>query len=148
MQITNVIVIITNVIAIALSITFVNTFGSRLRHARTLRRLTQAELARACGLSQGAIGNYESDSRRSTKHVFRIAEVLRVEPAWLAMGTGPMERQAGARVAEPPSGEGWPFPEIDPARIQALTPEQRQIISSTLESLLAALESAADGTHA
>lgn len=147
-SITSVIVIITNVIAIPRPITFVNTFGSRLRHARKLRRLTQAELARACGLSQGAIGNYESDSRRSTKNIFRIAEVLRVEPAWLAMGTGPMERRSALRIADASEPAQWPFPEIDPARIWALAPEQRQIVSSTLESLLAALESAADDTHA
>src|SRR5690606_37191758 len=102
-----VIVVITNVFAFHRPITNVNTFGNRLRYARSLRRLTQAELARACGLSQGAIGNYEADSRRSAKEIFRIAEALDVSAAWLAMGTGPMEVQEPARVAEgQPSQKG------------------------------------------
>ena len=132
---------ITNVFAFARSITFVNTFGTRLRHARTLRRLTQKELARACGLSQGAIGNYETDSRRSPKDVFRIAEALAVEPAWLAMGTGPMELQAAGKVADHPYPETvWPFPEIEPARVWALTPQQRELLAKTLSVMITALE--------
>lgn len=128
-------------------ITSVNSFGNRLRHARTLRGLTQKELARACGLSQGAIGNYETDSRRSPKDVFRIAEVLGVEPSWLAMGTGPMELQTTRRVADlPHSNTAWPFPEIDPARIWALTPQQRELLARTLSGMLSALENG-DGTH-
>lgn len=132
---------ITNVFRFARSITFVNTFGTRLRHARTLRQLTQKELARACGLSQGAIGNYETDSRRSPKDVFRLAEVLEVEPAWLAMGTGPMELQPMRTVAEHPHpATAWPFPEVDPARIWALSAQQRELLAKTLSGMIAALE--------
>ncbi len=136
------IVVITNVFGFPRSITYVNTFGNRLRRARALRQLTQAELARACGLSQGAIGNYEADSRRSAKEIFRIAEALEVEPAWLAMGTGPMERRATPGVAEsvPASDTAWPFPGIDPMRIWALTAEQRQMLSCALSGMVAALE--------
>lgn len=147
-QITFVIVVITNVMAFPRPITNVNTFGSRLRHARTLRQLTQAELARACGLSQGAIGNYEADSRRSAKEVFRIAEVLGVEAAWLAMGTGPMERPATPRVSDSavPPASAWPFPGIDPARVWALSREQRQMLAKALAGMMAALEDRAGDT--
>jgi len=138
-----VIVEITNVFMFASSITNVNTFGDRLRQARTLRRLTQKELAQACGLSQGAIGNYESNSRRQAKEVFRIAEALDVEPAWLAMGTGPMERQASHRVAEatsPGRNAVWPFPGLDPERVWALTPEQREALTTALAGMVEAIE--------
>jgi len=121
----------------------VNTFGDRLRQARTLRRLTQKELAQACGLSQGAIGNYESNSRRQAKEVFRIAEVLDVEPAWLAMGTGPMERQEPHHVAEatsPRRNAAWPFPGLDPERVWALAPEQREALTTALAGMVEAIE--------
>lgn len=135
------ITVITNVFEFTRPITSVNTFGTRLRYARTLRRLTQKELARACGLSQGAIGNYETNSRRSPKDVFRIAEVLNVEPAWLAMGTGPMEQQAAQHVADlPHSNTAWPFPEIDPARVWALSAHQRELLAKTLSGMISALE--------
>lgn len=140
--------VITNVFTFARSITSVNTFGTRLRHARTLRRLTQKELARACGLSQGAIGNYETDSRRNPKDVFRIAEVLNVEPAWLAMGTGSMEPQIAPRVADlPSSNAAWPFPDIDPARIWALSAQQREILAKTLSGMISALEGDKQNRH-
>ena len=145
------IVVITNVFAFTRPITLVNTFGDRLRHARKLRKLTQAELARACGLSQGAIGNYETDSRRSAKNVFRIADVLNVDAAWLAMGTGPMERQAPQRLLEGPSFStntpAWPFPDIDPARIWSLSTQQREILGNALIGMIAAMEDGATDPH-
>lgn len=138
------IVIITNVFAFARSITNVNTFGSRLRHARQLRGLTQAQLARACGLSQGAIGNYESDSRRNAKEIFRIADALKVDAMWLAMGTGSMERPPALHVADTAEIRGreaaWPFPDLDPARIWALSEDQRRIIANALAGMVSALE--------
>lgn len=109
-------------------ITLVNNFGSRLRHVRLLRRLTQKALAEACGLSQGTIGNYETDSRRNPKDIFRIADALRIRPAWLARGTGPMELESMQRVGHLFSGAVWPFPDVDPARIRALTAQQRKIL--------------------
>jgi Predicted transcriptional regulators len=142
---TNVIVEITNVFANEDSITNVNSFGDRLRHARKLRGLSQAELARACGISQGAIGNYETDSRRNAKDIFRLADVLGVEAAWLAMGTGPMHRRhrPSNTVAEDPAKQDpplWPFPDIDPDRIWALTSDQRDVLSEALAGILKAME--------
>jgi len=134
---------ITNVFGNAGSITFVNTFGSRLKHARTLRRLSQAQLAHACGLSQGTIGNYESGRRKNPQNVFRIAEVLQVSPAWLVLNAGPMELPPSTPLAEPPaalSNTVWPLPEIDPARIWALPLHKRQLLAQTIASMLAVLE--------
>jgi len=142
--------IITNVFEFARSITSVNTFGTRLRHARLLRRLTQKELADACGLSQGAIGNYETDSRRRPQDIFRIAEVLRVEAAWLAMGTGPMELMPRQKVADLPSlmaGAAWPFPGVNPERIWALPPGKRQKLAEALLGMVAVLEESESPSH-
>jgi len=136
--------VITNVFDFPRSITCVNTFGNRLRHARKLRKLTQAELARRCGLSQGAIGNYEADSRRSAKEIFRIADALEVNAVWLAMGSGSMEPQAFPQRSEntllDPAGSAWPLPGIDPARIWALSAEQRQMLANALAGMIAAME--------
>ena len=146
-SLTYVIVVITNVFDFSRSITNVNTFGDRLRHVRTLRRLTQAELARACGLSQGAIGNYEANSRHSAKKVFRIAEVLNVNVAWLAMGTGPMEPQETPQILEDRHIGAWPFPEIDPARLWALSAQQRQVLANALAGMIAAMEDDGMDSH-
>lgn len=133
----------------ASSITLVDTFGTRLRYARTLRRLTQKELARACGLSQGAIGNYETDSRRSPKDIFRIADALKIDAAWLAMGTGVMEPRSAQRLEDfPASSIVWPFPEIDPARIWALSAQHRDILEKSLSGMLSALEEGPPGSSA
>ena len=119
------------------------TFGARLRYARELRKLTQKQLAQASGLSQGAIGNYENDSRRNPKNVFRIAEALKVQPAWLAMGTGPMEIASTPSIAETYSGSMnnlWPLPGVEPARIWALSAQKREILAEAVSGMLALLE--------
>lgn len=136
------ILVITNVFGINISITNVNSFGTRLRQARTLRQLTQKELAAACGLSQGAIGNYESNSRLNAKDIFRIAEVLNVEPAWLAMGTGPMDVFPRLKVADPATAgnSAWPLPGVDPERIWALPKGKRHKLAEALMVMLTALE--------
>ncbi|HLU78721.1 MAG TPA: helix-turn-helix transcriptional regulator [Burkholderiaceae bacterium] len=130
-------------ILLAGSITFVNTFGDRLRYARTLRKLSQAELAQACGVSQGTIGNYESGRRTRPQNIFRLAEVLEVSPAWLAMNTGPMELSSPSVFAEPPApmvSTVWPLPGIDPARIWALSAQKREVLTQAVAGMLALLE--------
>lgn len=54
-------------------------FGARLRELREAAGLTQAELADQAGLSQGAIGMWETGKRApSFPLVINIAEALRV----------------------------------------------------------------------
>ena len=58
---------------------------NRLRYARTIRGLTQQELARRVGVTQPTIGNYE---RRYTQRVKpemmrRISRALRISRRWL-----------------------------------------------------------------
>lgn len=130
-----------------------NTFAKRLRETRNARRLTQGDLARLCGLSQGAIANYEGRSRANPKDIFRIADVLGVRAEWLAKGVLPREPLVHVNpLAEPgisePSAQGgvytWPFTTVSPAQIWALEPEERQVIDNTLSALLQGMQSRKD----
>ncbi|EKU29207.1 transcriptional regulator [Alcaligenes sp. HPC1271] len=49
-------------------------FSDRLRHARLQRGFSQAELARLCNLSQSAISNYESGTRRDAREILDLAK--------------------------------------------------------------------------
>jgi transcriptional regulator with XRE-family HTH domain len=89
--ITLVFFIITIVMGLRASIAAVKTFSDRLRYARKLRGMTQLALARAGGLSQSAIGSYESGQRQSSRALFKLASALRVNPVWLDTGRGGME---------------------------------------------------------
>ena len=80
----------TNVIQLPSLITNVKTFRERLIHAREARSLTQEQLAKASGVSQGAIGNYESGSRNSSRQVVSLATALGVRAEWLDKGKGAM----------------------------------------------------------
>lgn len=127
-----------------------NLFAERLRRTRVLRKLSQAALAQACGLSQSAIANYENGSRKMAKDIFRLAEVLAVNPTWLALGTGPMEAipkigqqtHSSYLVNESSSPQQlalWPFPGISPDEYWSLPADVRAIIESTLSSLVKSL---------
>ncbi|MGB3289931.1 MAG: helix-turn-helix transcriptional regulator [Burkholderiaceae bacterium] len=129
------------------SITNVNDqFADRLHRARNLRGLSQAALARACGLSQSAIANYENKTRQTAKGIFRLAEALQVNPAWLAQGIGPMEvadpadpTHSSYRVADATHAgqQGlWPFKHISPATYWSLPQEDRDIVEATLTSMI------------
>lgn len=128
-----------------------NTFGTRVRQARTLRGLTQGRLALASGISQSAIASYETEQRRSPNfmHVFRIAEALRVNPIWLGAGTPPMETPSRLTLREPaphePAMPAWPFPGVDPEVVWQLSPAQRQVLADVLTSLIDGMNDAQGG---
>lgn len=67
-----------------------STLAQRLQRARQAVDLTQAQLARATGLSQSTIGMLESGTNRGTAKIAQLARVLGVTPIWLADGVGPM----------------------------------------------------------
>jgi transcriptional regulator with XRE-family HTH domain len=136
------------VIGLNRSITNVNQFADRLRHARKLRRLSQAALAAKCGLSQSAIANYETKNRRSAKDIFSLANALEVSPLWLAHGTGPMDviplpgSIPAYVVAESSPGRQpapWPLPDIPPDMFWSLPEDERTVIQSTMTSLIISL---------
>lgn len=58
-------------------------FAEKLRALRMEKGMTQAQLAKSAGLSNGAIGNYESGKRKNISYnsIFRIADALGVKPS-------------------------------------------------------------------
>lgn len=87
----------TNVIGRAGVITLVKatshdlrTLAGRLRHARGLKGWTQQQLADAAGVTQGTIGNLESQSRHRPRDLLAIASALGVSAVWLDKGEGAM----------------------------------------------------------
>lgn len=123
-----------------------NHFADRLRRARNLRGMSQSALAKACGLSQGAIANYENKTRQTAKGIFQLAEALQVSPAWLAQGIGPMEAADPANAAHSTyrlsdaahaAQHGlWPFKNISPDVYWSLSRKDRNIVEDTLASLI------------
>ena len=68
-----------------------DTLPSRLAHARGLRNLSQAKLAKLAGVSQSTVGNIEAGIRDGGSSLAAIADALRVRYWWLRDGAGPME---------------------------------------------------------
>ena len=57
------------------------TSGDKIKHYRTLRNLTQKELAELSGISEIAIRKYESGERKAKlKNLYALSEVLNVPP--------------------------------------------------------------------
>ena len=138
-------------------------FSDRLRHVRTLRGYTQAELARLAGLSQSAVASYESGERKSSRGLFKLAAALRIEAQWLDTGKGPMERPAdlyanamgGQRYAVMEDGAqggfgdggrdpAWPFQNIPRGRYDTLTTRDKRL----LENMVAAFIETCHGNYA
>lgn len=123
-----------------------NHFADRLRQARNLRGMSQSALAKACGLSQGAIANYENKTRQTAKGIFQLAEALRVNPAWLAQGIGPMEAvdpveapHSTYRLSDHAHAAQhglWPFKNISPDVYWSLSRKERNIMEDTMASLI------------
>lgn len=130
-----------------------NSFAERLIHARTARGLTQAQLAAASGLSQSAIANYESGSRRTSKKLLPLAAALQVDAQWLFNGKGPMhtplygtQPSSPARGAMPQlrehaiKGTAWPFIQIQPNDYWSLDAASRTLIENTVAALITSLK--------
>jgi transcriptional regulator with XRE-family HTH domain len=108
---------ITKVFNFSIPITNVKNLGDRIRETREELGLTQAELARACGVSQGTIGNLESGIRKSARQQLAIAAALNVDLGWLLSGKGQKDPLSGqARVAMEPSASY----NVDPQTKEAL----------------------------
>jgi len=70
-----------------------DTQGKRLKHARELRGVTQADLARHLGVSRTATSQWELGAIAGIEagKLLKIAKFLRVTPDWLVNGEGEME---------------------------------------------------------
>ena len=67
--------------------------GLRLKRARKLRGLTQVKLASKAGVKQASISEIETGQTKTLRGttLLNIAEVLGVNPEWLAHGRGQMD---------------------------------------------------------
>jgi transcriptional regulator with XRE-family HTH domain len=135
----------------------VKTFSQRVRLARMACGWTQKELASASGLTQSAIGNYESGQRVQPPGdaLLRLAEALRVTPLWLSQGNGPM--QAGEGVAalfatlskNSPTNHAaedstWPFETVGFERYNRLSPSNKELLESLISTFIDSCSSRSD----
>ena len=67
------------------------TLAERIKEARQAAQLTQQQLADACGISMQAVSHWEQGRSKeiTASNLFHLADVLRVDPRWLATGEGP-----------------------------------------------------------
>jgi transcriptional regulator with XRE-family HTH domain len=102
--------------------------GLRLRQCREAAGLTQLELAKACGITPGAISNLErGDSHKmAADHLFAAAKALRVDPEWLATGAG---SRSGKSVLVHLSPEAIMLAD----QIDRLPADQRQVLQALLQ---------------
>lgn len=70
-----------------------DTLAKRLVWARTRKDLTQEELAKKAGVSQGTIGNLEAGIRDTARKITSIARALDVDANWLADNKGAAPNQ-------------------------------------------------------
>ena len=70
-----------------------DTLASRLKQARSLRGLTQVQLAALSGVKQPDISKIERGEIQKTTSLLGLARALRVNPHWLDTGDGDMEPQ-------------------------------------------------------
>lgn len=117
-----------------------DTFAERLRKARIQRGLSQAQLARACGLSQSAISSYENGSRQSPKKLLNLAQTLDVDIYWLSRGDGTPNRQPDPGIPHHEHYLPWPFASIEPEQYWSLSIRDRQTVETTLLALIQTLQ--------
>ncbi|MBQ9214192.1 MAG: helix-turn-helix transcriptional regulator [Neisseriaceae bacterium] len=76
-----------------------NTIAERLRTRRKALNLTQKELAKKIGVSQGAIGQLESGRNQNTTKIYELAAALAVDTEWLLYGTQNSIDETGKKVS-------------------------------------------------
>lgn len=91
------------------------SIGDRIREARTAKGMSQAELAKKIGLSQGTIGHIEAGRNEGSRHLALIAAALGVRAEYLQTG-----RQESAA--------DWPFPGVSKSDYLLLPQEERDEI--------------------
>lgn len=77
------------------SILTMSTLSDRLREALNDTGITQAELARACGVTPSAVSQWLDGQTKNMKmaYIFKAADFLGVQDRWLAIGAPPKERK-------------------------------------------------------
>lgn len=110
------------------------TFGQRLRAARIRRGWTQSELAKASGLTQSAIGNYESGHRAGPNGaaLVDLATALGISPEWLQRGAAAKSDDKVTVTIDHP----WPFASVKFEDYQALTRTEKDILDAMVNTFV------------
>lgn len=95
-----------------------STLSSRLKLALRDAGMTQADLARACGISRASVADQVTGATKSMRAstAAKAARALGVRVEWLINGIGPMHDDDGAlylsmsRMSRPPSSQPPPPP--------------------------------------
>jgi transcriptional regulator with XRE-family HTH domain len=77
-------------------------YSKRIRRARTVGNLTQAQLSMLIGVHRSAVAQWEQPKGTipSIAHLAKIAEVLEISCEWLATGRGRMKLDAAFENGE------------------------------------------------
>ncbi len=121
------------------------TFGQRVREVRVRYGWTQKELALASGLTQSAIGNYESGQRTepTSAALIKLARALKVTPEWLRQGSGSVKKSDNDGLRKPSKVKDrdastmvWPFHGVSFEEFMALSPAEKRILGSMVETFI------------
>ena len=116
------------------------TFADRLEQLKRLRGLTNTDLARICKIDKSNITRYCKGNYKAKQDVvYRMAEKLGIEEAWLMGYDVPMEKDPGTDKKEPTvlsAGE----PNKDSIElfnmIRMLSDDQRRMIIAQVQGIL------------
>jgi transcriptional regulator with XRE-family HTH domain len=119
--------------------TNVMTLGERLKQSREALGLSQAELARKAGMTQGSIGNLETGTRKSAKNILVIAQALGVDAMWLQYGAAQYKPpQAEEKpVSYMPGLHPWPFAGVHESEWARLSRHQKSQVEAFIRGMLA-----------
>jgi len=74
------------------------SIGSRIREARKARKMTQGQLAKKVGMSQGSLSELETGESAGTTNLAAIAHALQADAYWLETGKGEMAIRAASQA--------------------------------------------------
>jgi phage repressor protein C with HTH and peptisase S24 domain len=81
---------------------FMKFYGQRVKAARDHKGLSQAQLAKALGITQPTVFSIEKSPAKGSKYTLEIAKLTGVSLDWLDGGVGPMIPGEGAPEPSPP----------------------------------------------
>lgn len=84
-----------------------NTFGARLKDARSSAKLTQPVVAKKIGMAQSLLSELENDHYKDSVFTTKLAHLYKVNARWLAEGLGPREVSAAEALGDDEVMDLW-----------------------------------------
>lgn len=113
--------------------------SDRLRQARLAKELSQEELAKLAGVTQGTIANIENGHRKQPRGLLSIARALGIDPTYLLTGqaSGFGAPPVHQEVREPTAPYAtWPFRSITRTEWQSLPHDQRDLLEIQIRATI------------